>query len=202
MSVMPIPEIIDEIDAYVSRLRQAREILLDRSTEAPQTRVPRGKRKARARQDEPVLSGKTWAAKNKSRSNHPAAHLNRETERVDVAAQVPSSVMQDGSDPEQPATAQPELILAPSVVIKRFPSKGQRTSVRSMRHRTPKPAPEKPDAARPAIALGRPVNSKIVVVPAEQVRREREQAAQPEVRRARVPASGLTGRLAFEALFK
>jgi hypothetical protein len=50
--------------------------------------------------------------------------------------------------------------------------------------------------------LARLAGDKIVVVPAEQVRREREQAAQPEVRRVRVPASGLTGRLAFEALFK
>jgi len=58
------------------------------------------------------------------------------------------------------------------------------------------------DAAKPAIALAGAAGAKIVVVPAEQVRREREQAARPEVRRPRVPASGLTGRLAFEALFK
>jgi hypothetical protein len=72
-----------------------------------------------------------------------------------------------------------------------------------MRHRTPKSNPgTKPDGPKPAIALASPAGAKIVVVPAEQVRRERDQAAQPEVRRPRVPASGRTGRLAFEALFK
>lgn len=71
-----------------------------------------------------------------------------------------------------------------------------------MRRRTLKPAATTPDPAKATNALAGPVNSKIVVVPAEQVRRERERAAHPEVRRPGVPASGLTGRLAFEALFK
>ena len=72
-----------------------------------------------------------------------------------------------------------------------------------MRDRSPKStAGTKPDAAKPAIALAGPRGAKIVVVPAEQVRREREQAAQPKVQRPRVLGAGLTGRLAFEALFK
>jgi hypothetical protein len=72
-----------------------------------------------------------------------------------------------------------------------------------MRFRTPKSNPGiKPDATKPAIALAGPAGARIVVVPAEQVRREREQAAQPKVQRPRVLGTGLTGRLAFEALFK
>jgi hypothetical protein len=71
-----------------------------------------------------------------------------------------------------------------------------------MRPRTPKPAAPTPDPAKAAIALAGPVNSKIVVVPAEQVRRERERVAHPQVRQPRAPAFGLTGKLAFEALFK
>lgn len=72
-----------------------------------------------------------------------------------------------------------------------------------MPHRNPKPTVDpKPDTAKPAIALAGPQGAKIVVVPADQVRRERERASQPEVRRPRGPAPGLTGRLAFEALFK
>jgi hypothetical protein len=46
------------------------------------------------------------------------------------------------------------------------------------------------------------MSSKVVVVSAEQVQREREQAAHPTIRRPRTPSSGLSGRLAFEALFK
>ena len=73
----------------------------------------------------------------------------------------------------------------------------------SMNHKTNKSnAALKHDAAKPAIALAGHSGARIVVVPADEVRRERERAAQPEVRRPRVPASGLTGRLAFEALFK
>jgi hypothetical protein len=45
MTVMPTTEIINEIDAYLSRLRQARELLLDQRTEAAPKRVPRRKRK-------------------------------------------------------------------------------------------------------------------------------------------------------------
>jgi hypothetical protein len=99
--------------------------------------------------------------------------------------------------------AQLERSIPKTVAVKRFPSKALNTSIRSVRLRTSKSkAGTTPDAAKPAIALAGPAGAKIVVVPAEQVRRERERAAQPEVRRPRVPSSGLTGRLAFEALFK
>ena len=203
ISVMPIPEIIDEIDAYLSRLRQARELLLVRSTEAPQKSAPRPKRKANLRPADPASSPRRQTAKNKPRSDHPVGHQNIWVGRVDVGVPVPSSVTHDASHSEPPASTQPESTISTNVVIKRLPSKGPRTSIRSMRHRTPKSnAGTKPDAAKPAIALAGPAGAKIVVVPAEQVRRERERAAQPEVRRPRVPASGLTGRLAFEALFK
>jgi hypothetical protein len=42
---MAILEIIDEIDAYLSRLRQARELLLDGRTKTLQKRVHRRKKK-------------------------------------------------------------------------------------------------------------------------------------------------------------
>jgi hypothetical protein len=103
---------------------------------------------------------------------------------------------------DQPAIAQPAPAVPLSVVIKKLPSKGPSTAVRSVRHRTPKPAAgTKPEGPKPAIALAGPMSARIVVVPAEQVRREREQAAHPEPKRPRPRRSGLTGRLAFEALF-
>jgi hypothetical protein len=58
-----------------------------------------------------------------------------------------------------------------------------------------------PEPAKPAIALAGPTNARIVVVSADQVQRERAQAAQPVERRPRKAASGLSGKLAFEALF-
>jgi len=201
MTVTPSHEIIDEIDAYLSRLRQAGELLLDRKTEASQKRPPRRKRRITPRQADQASSRSTEPAKNKARSNHPMAHLKKSTERVDVSTKVPSPVAQQVARYEHLAITEPESTIPQSVVIKRLPAKGSRTSIRSVRHRTPKSNPAAtPDAPKPAIALAGPRDARIVVVPAEQVRRER--AAQPEVQRPRVPASCLTGRLAFEALFK
>jgi hypothetical protein len=203
MAVMPITEIINEIDAYLSRLRQARELLLNRTRERSQGRVPRRKSGLTRSQAGPLPSRRRRAGKNKSRSNHPVVHLKKRTERVETSAHVPSSVMQDASHLEQSAIAQTEHPIPQTVVVKRLTSKGPRGSTRSVHHKTPKSNPGiKSDVAKPAIALAGPAGARIVVVPAEQVRREREQAAQPKVQRPRVLGTGLTGRLAFEALFK
>ena len=200
---MPLDEIIEEIDAYLLRLRQARELLLNRRPEAPQERVPRRKRKVTPRQADPAASRIPRAGKNKSRSNRPVVHLKERTERVEISAPVLNSVTRYAAHLERPASARSEQAIRQCVVVKRIPSKGPSTSIRPMRHKTSKPIlGTKPDAAKPAIALAGPAGARIVVVPAEQVRREREQAAQPEVRRPRIPGPGLTGRLAFEALFK
>jgi hypothetical protein len=202
MTVMPITEIINEIDAYLSRLRQARELLLDRKTEAPQKGAPRPKSVA-PRQADPIFSQGRRADKNKSRSNHPMAHLKKETERVEASAAVASDITPNASDSERPPIAQPERALPQSVAVRRLPSKGPNTSIRSVRYRNPKSnAGSKPDAEKPAIALAGPAGAKIVVVPAEQLRRERERASQAAVPQPRKSWSGLTGRLAFEALFK
>ncbi len=202
MAVMRTTEIINEIDAYLSRLRQARELLLHQKTETPKTRAPRRKRKVTSRRAPQASSRIRRAEKNKPPSNPPVVHLSKRTERVDIVAQVPSPVPDHPSGLALPAIGQPEHPISQNVIVKKLPPIGPRPLVRSVRYRTPKPTPEpKPDAAKPAIALAGPQGAKIVVVPAEQVRREREKAAQPEVRRPRVP-SGLTGRLAFEALFK
>ena len=203
MTLMPTTEIINEIDAYLSRLRQARELLLDQRTEVAPKPLPRRKRKVAPGKTDPTSFRSRRITKNKSRSDHPVVHLNRETVRVENGALVPISATQHASDLEQPAIAPPDGAMLQRVVVKRLPSKAPNTSIRSVRHRTPKSNPgTNSDVAKPAIALAGPAGGKIVVVPAEQVRRERERAAQPEVRRPRVPASGLTGRLAFEALFK
>jgi hypothetical protein len=198
---MAIPEIIDEIDAYLSRLRLAREVLLDRSTEAPQTRVSRRKRKAPVKQADEALFHKSRPDQSKPQLDLSLADVKKETKRVDTSVLVTSAPTHRASDSEHPAIAQQEPTIAQSVVIKRLPSKGPRHS-RSIRHRTPKTAVPKADATKPAIALAGPVSRRIVVVPVEQVRRERELAELPEVQRPRTRASGLTGRQAFEALFK
>jgi hypothetical protein len=110
------------------------------------------------------------------------------------------------SNPSQsvlPAIAQPQRAIEQNFAITRLPARRRRGSGRSVSHRSPKPASgNKPDALKPAIAVAGPVNTKIVVVPAKQVQQEREQAGRPPVQRPRLSATGLSGKLAFEALFK
>ena len=57
-----------------------------------------------------------------------------------------------------------------------------------------------PGAISPEIALAGGLVGRVVVVPAEQVRRQREEAARPPVVRPRAPVYG--NRSAFDALFK
>jgi hypothetical protein len=200
---MPIAEIINEIDAYLSRLRQARELLLDQIAEPPQKRVPRRKRSVIVRQTDPGFSGRRRADENKSPSNHAAAHLNEVAKRIDASAQIPRAVIDSALDSEMPAMIEPERATPQSVVVRRLPAKEPRSSIRSLRYRTGKSAlSTQLNKIKPPIALAGPMSSKVVVVSAEQVQREREQAAQPAIRRPRTPSSGLSGRLAFEALFK
>jgi hypothetical protein len=200
---MPVAEIINEIDTYLSRLRQARELLLDRMTVAPQKKVPHRKRKVIVRQAAPAFSSRRRADENKPRSNHAVAHLNKVAKRMDIGAQGTSAVASQASGSEKPATIQPERTIQQSVLTTRLPAKGPQTSIRSMRHRTAKPAlSTKRDKINSPTALARSLSSKVVVVSAEQVQREREQAAHPAIRQPRAPSSGLSGRLAFEALFK
>jgi hypothetical protein len=172
-----------------------------------QERHRRGHRIAKGRSRpggrDPAHFRRRLVEKNKCRSNRPAAHLKRGRERVEIGAPAPNSTTHNASYLGQRVVAQTERGTRQSVVVKRLPSKGPRGSIRSVRFRSPKSNPStKPDAAKPAIALAGPAGARIVVVPAEQVRREREQALQRRVPRPRVRGAGLTGRLAFEALFK
>jgi hypothetical protein len=99
--------------------------------------------------------------------------------------------------------AEPKRTIEGTVLITRLPATRAVRSFKSVRHRTAKPAlGNEPNANKPAIALAGPMNAKIVVISAEQIQREREKAAHPAIRRPRLPASGLSGRRAFEALFR
>jgi hypothetical protein len=200
---MPIAEIINEIDACLLRLRQARELLLDRSTEAPQKRVPRRKRKAIVRQTDPGFSGRRRAGENKSPSNHAVAHLKELAKRIDASAQIPHAVVDSALDSEKTAMIEPERAIPQSVVVRRLPAREPRSSIRSLSYPSGKSAlSTQLNKIKPPIALAGSMSSKVVVVSAEQVQREREQAAHPAIRRPRTPSSGLSGRLAFDALFK
>jgi hypothetical protein len=199
---MPIAEIIHEIDAYLSRLRQARELLSGRLTEAPQTELPGHRKKALVRRPRPAPPATPQAGGNKSQSNRPVVHQ-KEKNRIDEpAAKVSSAVIPKPAHSEQSATVQPENTTPQNVAITRLPASRRIRSFGSVDHRTAnRTIHTKPASIQPAIALAGPTNARIVVVSADQIQRERAQAAQPAIRRPRIAVSGLSGRRAFEALF-
>ena len=200
---MPIAEIINEIDAYLSRLRQARELLLGRGTEAPQNGVHPRKTKATVRRPGTASSIRRRGNENKSPSNPPVAHLKTVRSPVDARLQVPSAVAAHPSHSERAKITEPKPTIAESIAITRLPARRRLSPVRSVHPRIAEPSLGNTRVTvKPAIALAGPMNSKIVVVSAEQAQKEREQAARPANPRPRRPASGLTGRSAFEALFE
>jgi hypothetical protein len=108
MIIMSIAEIIKELDACLSRLRQARDLLLDRTTEAQQNRVSRRKKKVILRQADHASSSRRRADENKSRSDDPVAHLKRGMKRVDTSGQVANAVAHHAPHSEQSTVAEPE----------------------------------------------------------------------------------------------
>ncbi len=201
--LMPIVEIIDEVDAYLSRLHQARELLLKARTEAAGKKAPRRQGKARVRPPKPVLSIRRRGEKSAPRSDAPVARTKAVPKRAAASAEVPDLVADQPTHGEHPANTEPERTVQEGIPITRLPARRRTSANRPVRARKEKPvSANNPEAMKPAIALGGPMHARIVVVPAEQVQRERTQAAAPAAPRPRPQRSGLTGRLAFEALFK
>lgn len=199
---MPIAEIIHEIDAYLSRLRQARELLSGRMTKVPKEKHAPRKKKAPVKHVNPVSSTPRPVGGNKTRSNRPVEHRKEQKSLGGLATQVSGAVSVQTVNPEQLAKVEPERIIPQDVVITRVPASRRNRSFRPVGHRTAQRASRTNSGpAQPAIALSGPTNPRIVVVSADQVQRERAQAAQPVIRRPRIASSGLSGRRAFEALF-
>lgn len=199
---MPIAEIIDEIDAYLSILHQAREILSGGRTETPQISALRKNKKSILEQTRPAVVSRRRVEEKNSQSNRLAHPLSAVTNRA--ATRIPSfsDVTLGAPRPEQQTPVAPEHTIPQSIEIKRIPARHRTGSIRSLRQQAAKPASDrKPHAIKPAIALAGPAKTKIIVVSAEQLQRQREQAAQSAVLGSRRPASVLSGRSAFEALF-
>ena len=193
---MPIAEIIDEIDAYLSILHQAREILSGGTTETPQKRALRNKRKSLLERTREAILSRRRVEEKDSRSNHAVPPLSAATNRAGTRIQPFNHVTQDAPRPEQETPVAPGHAIPQSIEIKRIPARHRTGSIRSLRQKAAKPGSDrKPDAIKPAIALAGPTKTKIIVVSAEQLQRQREQAAQSAVLGPRLPASGLRCRL-------
>ena len=194
MSLMAIVDILNEIDAYLVRLRHARA-LLARQKDALLQRERRSKSKTKVRKPAPSLANKPRIHETKSRSK---PQVMASPPQVQSPVSQPSKA--EGLPVMAPEPAAPQTLNGNMVPVQRL-----RASLRGVRRLSAKPAPSaEADKIKPAIALSGAVN-RVVVVSPEQVQRERDRtatAANAEVRRPRMPSSGRSGRLAFEALFK
>jgi hypothetical protein len=201
---MTIAEIINEIDACLLCLRHARDILLAPMTGARREREPRRKRIVKASKTVRPLSSNVRIRENKSRFDHIVVPTTTPKQHVDPVSRVRGSVGPQAAVPKQPPVAVTAQKPQQDVTIERLPSSHrQMSSTRTARRPITKRAfGTVLENSKPAIALAGPVHSRIVVVSAQEAQRERERAAQSEVRRPRVPPTGVTGKLAFEALFK
>lgn len=210
---MPVTEIVKKIDAYLASLRQARELLLSPVLEPHRKSSPLLQRRDKIENTAAPAASRPRA--NKVKTTAAALKTVRKAAKEHVAAKPVSRTANSGihSEPKptnpnsEPAKAAPAEVLPPPQVVKAeilapAPRRGVR-GIRPAARRTPKPAVHpKVEAVKPAIALAGSMHSKIVVVSAEEARRERDRPpVRPETKRPRLPSSGLSGRLAFEALF-
>ncbi len=199
MELMSIAEIVSEIDSYLSLLHAARdllsspieEVLLERSARG-RARVTLRVKESRSRSETPARKPKSQPKQQGFESNaqgrylksvvplsegvHPGADVNGEV-RVSAAADISPEAISECLTPPPIRAAPIQRVRRPKEII-----------------------PKEPDFIRPAIALKEALRDRVVVVPAEQVRRQREEAARPPTLRQRVSVYG--GRTAFEALFE
>jgi len=204
---MTMPEIISQIDAYLSRLQLARDILAKS--------LPPAKRKvkwSRPKKTGPCASYKTQQPAS-SRSQPRLSPRTGAQKRVVSVVHIPSSPTPQAEDgaslaglasmtvPESPAlpgTNIERLPSLPNIDVVRLAYRGPRGSIRTSHTRGLRAS----EPSHGTAALVGSLNSKIVVVSPEQARKEHERSAQPEIQPRAVFKSGLTGRVAFDSLFK
>jgi len=200
---MAIADIIKEIDAYVLSLRHARELLAPQTPEAGHKESDDRNRKLNAKKRAPALSSKPRIPENKSRVSHPPTLRSILDKPVESVPRMHESLARQAAKSGQPVIAPADLAPPQNGHQEVLSSVATNASIKPVRSTHVKPAlGTRANHVKPAVALAGSMNSRIVVVSAQEVQRERDQAAQSQVRRPRVPSVGQTGRRAFEALFR
>jgi hypothetical protein len=201
---MAIADIIQEIDAYIARLSQARDLLRASLTGALHPRESYRTRKVAVGKTAPALPGKERVGDVKSRLNS--------AERKIKPARGANASASEQRRPEAPQAVEAHQPLiaptapvpvetpAPAQTLERAePGTPRRRARRRVVREISKAIAE---TRKPVNALSNSTASRVIVVSAAEVQRERERAAQSVAVRPRVSWTGQTGRLAFEALFK
>jgi hypothetical protein len=198
---VPLAEIINEIDLYLLRLQQARD-LLAASTKTEQRSRARSRQTAisarklvRTTRNVEPLPEKKLPAGITTRMPKPAAeNLDGSHNRVSVTV--------DAAERNEPAFLAPEPALHQVEGARPLQKRSTRATPRRRRPARQEKAPAKlENSPKPATASNRPVPTGWIVVSAEEAKRQREPEAHLAHLRSAGPARGLTGRRAFEALF-
>jgi hypothetical protein len=189
--------IIEQVDAYLALLHQAREILLNDAKRKSPTKIARRKSGVRTN------SEKAQASSDRT-PDRIAGAPQRLAGRVPLNNRIVSTTPPEVPLPnvlhsKSTATMSSDQRNLHRKIVKRVPAQRRTTfkrfastrPINSIKQDSPKPT-----------ALSHPIRSNVVVISAEQLRLERERSVKPlAVVRPRSPGSGATGRLAFEALF-
>jgi hypothetical protein len=196
---MTMHHIIEQVDAYLAVLHQAREILVNDGKRLPMTKITRHKGDVRTNSEEIQNSSGRPAGKIHDASRKVGAGGHRPSKKRVVSTTQPKTLSPIVSHSEPTATMSSNEGNLVGEIVKRVPAR-RRTSF--SRFASSRPInPIKRDSLKPTTALSHPIRSNVVVISAEQLRFERERSVKPAVVRPRSPGSGATGRLAFEALF-
>ncbi len=199
MELMSIAEIVSEIDSYLSLLRAARDLLSGPVEEVRLKRSARGRKRVTLGVKASPSHSKTPARKPKSRPKRQEFKSNTQRRRLKSVVPLSEVVHPETALDEEVQVSAAADISPKAIGECLLPLPSSTAPIQRVR-RAKEMIRKEPDVIRPAIALGGALKDRVVVVPAEQVRRQLEEAARPPTLRQRVSHHG--GRTAFEALFK
>jgi hypothetical protein len=199
--IVPLAEIINEIDVYLLRLQQARD-LLAASTITEQ--------RSRARSHQTAISARKLVRATPSVQPLPEKKLPAgiTTGKPKPAAENPSdsqnrvSLTVEANERNKPVLSAPEPALHQVEGALSLHQENTRAIPQRRRPMRQEKTPAKLETSpMPATASSKPVPTGWIVVSAEEAKRQREPEAHLAQLRSAKPSRGLTGRRAFEALF-
>ena len=186
--------IIEQVDAYLTLLHQAREILLQDGKRQSAAKVTSRKGGERLRLRS-VQASSDRSAGDINRTSQTSVARFEPSKRRTVGVTKSKAQLTSNKQAESAATMSSAETTGDEIV-KRVPAQRRTTFKRF--------APSqriKQESPKPTTALSHPTRSIVVVSSAEQLRLERERSVKPAVARPRSTGAGGTGRQAFEALF-
>ena len=189
---------IAEIDAHLRCLRQTRDLLAGSNKVARLRDSSHRHAPIEVTETASARSARVQIPKIKTRQRAARRMTNSESNAVDLIV-APESLTAVQATQFQPRTTEQQSPPAESAPFLAGENRGQEAKHERSGWRKQATASE---SAKPANALGGSVPFRVVVVSAEEAQKTRDRAMPSAVMQPRKPASGLSGRLAFEALFK